>query len=307
MWDICYKIVNYLRNTSLLNVSPVVYLLNLVALCGMWETLTKSPGLPPHKGVYTWALTSGIILRPADGGERGMSEGTGAVCLPTIPSHLGVGWASPFSQQEDTIISILQVGRLRLGGFWDCSMSQTFLPKASLLPLAWVPTYLYWRWVSNRFWAPRAHQQVQEMKPPGRWGQSGSTGARPDHPAGCTILSAAKSCWDLGHYQAAERSMKGPPPTPAGRNISLDTPARRTSPQGRAPTSWAQEGSQPLEQTGDCLLGSQRWDPGLLWVLGAGGNVRPAYFWVLQFSFSGMIKPGTQAPGVFAPSLSSHV
>lgn len=146
-----------------------------------------------------------------------------------------------------------------------------------------------------------------QMKPPGRWGQSGSTGARPDHPAGCTILSAAKSCWDLGHYQAAERSMMGPPLPQQGRNISLDTPAGRTSPQGRAPTSWAQEGSQPWSRQVTACLAPQRWDPGLLWVLGAGGNVRPAYSWVLQFSFSGMIKPGTQAPGVFAPSLSSHV
>lgn len=89
------------------------YLLNLVALCGMWETLTKSPGLPAtqgcvHVSTHFWDHTQ---AHPDGGG--GCQRGMGAVCLPTIPNYLGVGWASPFSQQEDTIISILQVGRLK--------------------------------------------------------------------------------------------------------------------------------------------------------------------------------------------------
>lgn len=96
-------------------------------------------------------------------GRGGCQRGMGAVvCLPTIPSHLGVGWTSPFSQQEDTIISILQVGRLRLGGFWDLLNVSDLLPKASLLPLAWVPTYLYWRWVNDSFGHPGAHRQVPD-------------------------------------------------------------------------------------------------------------------------------------------------
>ena len=163
------------------------------------------------------------------------------------------------------------------------------------------------------------------MKPRGRWGQSGSTGARPDHPSGCTILSVAKSCWDLGHHQAAERRMKGqrPPPTQRGRDICLDTPASRTSLQRRSPTSWAQEGSQTCSRQVTACLAPQRWDPGLLWVLGAGGNVRPACFLSSPVQFCRddqaevSIRDGPrslsrwnsapQAPGVFAPSLSSHV
>ena len=88
----------------------------------MWDVgriLAESPELPTtqgcaHVSTHFWDPTPASRWR----GEVDVKGGwVGVVCLPTNPSHLGVGWASPFSQQEDIIIPILQVGRLRLGGF----------------------------------------------------------------------------------------------------------------------------------------------------------------------------------------------
>ena len=107
-------------NINLLNESPAVS----SAKSGgpLWDVgriLTESPGLPTtqgcaHVSTYFWDPTQASRWR----GEVDVRGGwAGVVCLPTNPSHLRVGWASPFSQQEDIIIPILQVGRLRLGGF----------------------------------------------------------------------------------------------------------------------------------------------------------------------------------------------
>ena len=134
--------------------------------------------------------------------------------------------------------------------------------------------------------------RFQEMKPPGWWGQSGPTGARPDHPAGCTILSVAKSSWDLGHHQAAERRLKGQQyPHPAGGGTYAWTllPAEQVQKEGplaaerrRAPSPGADRWLLAWLPRGGTLAFCGSW--------GQVGMGDQPVSWVLQFIFSGMIK-----------------
>lgn len=157
--DICYKIVKYLKYQFIKWVSCSF-------ICSIWWPFVgcgEKPDWVPWASQHTRVCTHESSFLGSHSGQQLEGRGgcqRGVVCLPTIPSLPGDGWASPFSQQEDTIIPILQVGRLSLGGFWDLLSVSDLLPNASLLPLAWVPTYLYWRWVNDSSGHPGAHWQV---------------------------------------------------------------------------------------------------------------------------------------------------
>ena len=99
-------------------------------------------------------------------------------------------------------------------------------------------------------------------------GRVGLTRHRPGHPAGCTIPSVTQ---DTG------RSVQGQQPPHLHPGGTEARTATGKGPHKLTCTGLPALGSQLSSALAVCPA-PQRWDPGLLWVLGAGGKVGPACF-----------------------------